>query len=99
MTRKVSVVFGGSIRQGEATAIIFRFIDDRRVITQRLIRMDFCSNSVNADELARVLNEALSVKFGIRPNYPLAAMTDGASVDGVALNRIKSRCVFFPHVR
>ena len=59
MTRDVSVIFDGSTRQGEAIGIIIRFIDDQWAITQRLIRIDVCSKSVNADELARVLNEAV----------------------------------------
>ena len=47
---------------------------------------------MNADELARVLNE-LCVEFGIRANSLLAAMRDGASVNQAALNRIQ---FFFP---
>ena len=89
MTRDVSVIFDGSTRQGEAIAIIICFIDDQWAITQRLIRIDVCSKSVNADELARVLNEALCVEFGIRANSLLAAMRDGASVNQAALNRIQ----------
>ena len=63
MTRDVSVIFDGNTRQGEAIAKIVRFIDDQWAIMQRLIRIDVCSKSVNADELARVLNEALCVEF------------------------------------
>ena len=65
MTRDESVIFDGSTRQGEAIAIIVRFIDDQWAITQRLIRIDACLKSVNADELARVLNETLCVDFGL----------------------------------
>ena len=49
MIRDASVIFDGSTRQGEAVAIIVRFIDDQWAITQRLIRIDACSKSVNAD--------------------------------------------------
>ena len=93
MTRDVSVIFDGSTRQGEAVAIIVRFIDDQWAITQRLIRIDVCSKSVNADELPKVLNEALCVEFGKRANSLPAAMRDGASINQAALNRIK---FFFP---
>ena len=89
MTRDESVIFDGSTRQGKAIAIVVRFIDDEWVITQRLIRIDVCSKSVNADELARVLKEALSVAFGIRANSLLAVMRDGASINQAALNRIQ----------
>ncbi|KAL9972392.1 hypothetical protein ACROYT_G018679 [Oculina patagonica] len=73
MTRDVSVIFDGSTRQGEAIAIIVGFIDDEWVITQRLIRIDVCSKSVNADELARVLNEALCLEFGTAINISTLA--------------------------
>ena len=63
MTRDVSVIFDGSTRQGEAIAIILRFINDDWMITQRLIRIDICSKSVNSEELARGLNEALCVEL------------------------------------
>ena len=66
MTRDVSVIFDGSTRQGEAIAIILRFINDDWMITQRLIRIDICSKSVNSEELARVLNEAFALNLGSR---------------------------------
>ena len=44
---------------------------------------------MNANELARVLNEALCVEFGIRANSPPAAMRAGASVNQVTLNRMQ----------
>lgn len=89
MTREVSVIFDGSTRQGEASAIIVRLIDDRWMITQRLIRINICSKSLNADEPVRVLNETLCVEFGIRTNFLLAAMKEGAIVNEGALNPIK----------
>ncbi|CAB4040917.1 DNA-directed primase polymerase, partial [Paramuricea clavata] len=88
MTREVSVIFDGSTRQGEAIAIIVRFINDDWLNTQRLMRIDICSKSVNSEQLARVLNECLSVEYGIKANSLLAAMRDGASVNQAALNRI-----------
>ena len=88
MTRDVSVIFDGSTRQGKAIAIILHFINDEWMITQRLIRIDICSKLVNSEELARVLNKALCVEFGIKANSLLAAMRDGASVNQAALDRI-----------
>ena len=63
MTRDVSMIFDGSIRQGEAIAVIVRFLDDNWSIIQRLVRIDICSTSVNADDLAQVLNQCLSVDY------------------------------------
>ena len=83
-TRDVSVIFDGSTRQGEAIAIIVRFVDDDWVMTQCLMRIDICSKSVNSEELARVLNEALCMEYGIRASPLLAAMRNGASVNQAA---------------
>ena len=78
---------------GSEMCIRDSFIDDQWAITQRLIRIDVCSKSVNAYELARVLNEALGVQFGIRANSLRAAMRDGASVNQAALNNFSfQRC-------
>ena len=95
MTRDLSVIFYGSTRQGEAIAIIVRFLDDNWSIIQRLVRIDVCSKSVTANELAQVLNQCLSVDYGVRANSLLAAMRDGASVNQAALNRI---AFIFPKV-
>ena len=78
MTRDLSVIFDASSRQSEAIAEIVRFIDDGWNITQRLIRIDICSKSVNSEGLARVLNETLCVEFGIRGKSLFVAMRDGA---------------------
>ncbi|PFX14310.1 DNA-directed primase/polymerase protein [Stylophora pistillata] len=86
LTRDISVIFDGSTRQGEAIAIIVRFMDNDWNITQRLVRIQVCSKSVNANELAQVLNQCLSVEYGVRGNSLIAAMRDGASVNQAALN-------------
>ena len=86
LTRDISVIFDGSTRQGEAIAIIVRFMDNDWNITQRLVRIEVCSKSVNANQLAQVLNQCLSVEYGVRGNSLLAAMRDGASVNQAALN-------------
>jgi len=52
MTRDLSVIFDGRTRQGEAIAIIVRFVDNNWNIIQRRVRIDVCSKSVNANELA-----------------------------------------------
>ena len=49
MTRDVSMIFDGSIRQGEAIAVIVRFCDDNWSIIQRLVRIDIFSTSVSGD--------------------------------------------------
>ena len=87
MTRDLSTIFDGNTRQGEAIAVIVRFVDNNWNI-QRLARIDVCSKSVKANELAQVLNQYLSVDYGVRANSLLAAMRDGASVNQAALDRM-----------
>jgi intracellular sulfur oxidation DsrE/DsrF family protein len=81
LTRDISVIFDGSTNQGEAIAIIVRFLDNKWIITQRLVRIDVCSKSVNADKLAKVLNQCLAVDYGVQASSLLAAMRNGASVN------------------
>ena len=63
-------------------------MDNNWNIIQRLVRIDVCSKSVNAHELAQVLNQCLSVDYEVRANSFLAAMRDSASVKQAALDRI-----------
>ena len=86
LTRDISVIFHRSRRQGEAIVIIVWFMDNDWNITQRLVRIEVCSKSVNANQLAQVLNQCLSVEYRVRGNSLLAAMRDGASVNQAALN-------------
>ena len=88
-TRDVSVTYDGSTRQGEAIVILVRFVDDDWNIVQRLIRIDIWAKAVNGDQLAQVLNECLSIEYGVRGDSLIAAMRDGASVNQAALNRIQ----------
>ena len=88
MTSDLSVIFDGSTRQGEAIALIVRIVDNNWNIIQRLVRIDVCPKSVNANELAQVLNQCLSVDYEVRANSFLAAMRDSASVKQAALDRI-----------
>ena len=75
-------------RDREAIVIVVRFVNDNWCIVQRLIRIDVCVKSVKGDEFAQVLNECLSVDYGVRADSLIAAMRDGASVNQAALNRI-----------
>ena len=52
--RKVSVIFDGTTRLGEALVIILRFVDDF-VIKQRLVRFLTLTKSLTGEEIAREL--------------------------------------------
>jgi hypothetical protein len=92
LTRDISVIFDGITNQGEAIAIIVRFLDNKWIITQQLVRIDVCSKSVNADKLAKALNQCLAVDYGVQASSLLAAMRNGASVNQAALNKIAFTC-------
>lgn len=63
-----SVIFYGSTRQGEAIMILVRFVDND---------WNICAKSMNGDQLAQVLNEYLSLKYGVRGDSLIAAIRDG----------------------
>ena len=61
-----SVIF-----DGEALAIIVRFIDKDWNIQQRLLKLEIIAKSMNAEEPARRLIQCLAVEYGMQP-IPLA---------------------------
>ena len=52
------------------------------------MRINVCSKLVNANEQAQVLNQCLSIVYGVRGHSLLAAMRDGARVNQAALERV-----------
>ena len=77
----------------------FEFVSNK---DQRL-RLEILAKSMTGEEVARQLMSTLSVTYGIESSCILAAMRDGASVNGVAMDVVKIvypkimdvRC--FPH--
>ena len=64
--RYYSFMFDGSTQQGEAIAIIIRFVNDQWEIVQRLVRIDIVAKSVKATKLSQVLMETLFTDMQIR---------------------------------
>ena len=86
----VAVIFDGTSRLGEALAVIIRFVDRSTLtIHQRLIKMQLLSKSLAGEEVARELLSVLSTEFGVSSNSLLAVMHDRASVNAVAVRKIK----------
>ena len=92
--KKISIIYDGTTRLGEALVIVVRFTDNF-VIKQRLIRFMTLAKSMTGEEIARELISALSVGYGITPDRLVAAMRDRASVNGVATRTLK---VVFPNL-
>ena len=86
--KKVSIIFDGTTRLGEALVVILRFIDGF-VIKQRLVRFLTLTKSLAGEEIAREFINVLSVEYGIGSERVLASMQDLASVNGVAMRTIQ----------
>ena len=96
-TTALSVVFDGSTHLGEAVAIIIvRFMDTNWILQQRLVRLHVVSSSLNGQELTGELIQCLSVKFQIPSSRLVAAIRDGAAVNGAALRNMKE--IMFPQL-
>ena len=63
--RKVSVIFDGTTRLGEALVIVLRFVTDDWQITHRLIRLQLLAKSLAGEESARELISILQVEYHI----------------------------------
>lgn len=60
----VSAIFYGTTRNGEALAIVLRFVREGK-IEQHLVRLLLLAKSVSGDELARELLCVLSTELGV----------------------------------
>ena len=90
--KDVSVIFDGSIRLGEAIAIIFkfRFVNNRWEVIQRLVRIDVVAKWVTAVQLSQVLMECLFTDLQLKGQQIKAVMRDGAAINGAALTNMQA---------
>ena len=89
--KSVSVIFDGTTRLGEATAIVVRFVDDSFVIQQHLIRLQLLVKSMTGEEIARELINTLSAQYSIGSDLLVAAMHDRAACNNGCLKKADSR--------
>ena len=85
---KISVVFDGASRLGEAMAIILRFADRSWKIHQRLVRLQLLAKSMSGEEIARELVSVLQIQYDVAPRSLVAAIHDRAAVNGVAMTYV-----------
>lgn len=85
--KDVSIIFDGTTRDGEALAILVRYVQDWDVKI-RLVRFRLVKSSVNGDELARVIIEVLHRKLDLMQGNLIAAMRDRAPVNTKALRTV-----------
>ena len=93
--RKVSVIFDGTTRLGEAMVIVLRFVTDDWQIQHRLIRLQLLAKSLAGEEIARELISVLQVEYRIGVGTLVGSMRDRASVSNVAMATVK---VLYPGV-
>jgi len=87
--KKISVIFDGTSRLGEALAIVVRYITDDWKIEQKLVRLQMLAKSLCGEELARELISVVSVTYGICVDQLLACMRDRSTVNNVAIKTLK----------
>ena len=85
----ISAIFDSSIYQGEALAIIVWFVWSDYTICQRLVRVRLLAKGVNGQELARKVITVLSTQLQYPTDKVLAAIRDGANVNGAAVRFLK----------
>ena len=93
--RKMSVIFDGTTRMGEALAILIRFVDDEYSIHQRLIHMQLLAKSIAGEELAREIITVLQAHYKVLPVSLIGAMHAGAAVNTVAMNTVS---IVYPNI-
>ena len=92
----VSTIFDGSTRQGEALAVLIRFVSPEFEIKQFLGRFHVLSKSLTGEQLAREIITTLSPDLCLPERKVIAAIRDGASVNGAALNHV--RTIMYPQM-
>ena len=80
----VSTIFDGNTRQGEALAVLIRFISPECEVKQFLGRFHVLSKSLTGEQLAREIITTLSTDLRLPERKVIAAIRDGASVNSRA---------------
>lgn len=86
----VSVLFDGSTRQGEALAVMVRFVDEEYEVKQLLVRLHVLAKSLTGEQLAREIIKALSTELRLPEGKVVAAIRDGASVNTAAMRHVST---------
>ena len=92
----LAVIFDGSTYQGEALAILLRYLDSEWRPQQRLVRFHVLAKSLNGAQLAGELAAVLSTTFQLKPEKLVAGIRDGAAVNRVAMEHIKT--ILYPNL-
>ena len=95
--KELVVIFDGATYCGEALAILFRYITaDDWTIQQCLVCMHVLAKSLSGPQLARELWMCLSTQFQLPSQKVIAAVRDGAVVNGAAL--CQDKALLYPSI-
>jgi len=81
--RDVSICFDGTGFFGEAFAVVARFVDDRGIIQERLLRLRMLDETMDGKKISKCVEEAL-LENEIKGNRVLFFDSDGASANKAA---------------
>ena len=93
--KEVLVIFDGTARLGEALAIIVRYVQEDFKPTQRLMCLGILAKPMKGVELSQRLMSNTAVKHNFASDMVLAAMRDGASVNGATIRQV---LFFYPNI-
>ena len=93
--KEAAVIFDGTVRLGEAFAIIVRYVQGNVKPKQRLIHMEVLAKAMKGHEFALGLMSCLAVDNNFGPNAITGGMRDGASVNPAAMRQLK---FFYPNL-
>ena len=79
--RNVGIYTDGTTQEGEAFAIVARFVDDKMKVQTRVIKVTWYEFSLDNENISAAVVAALFA-FGIDPAVVLAFMSDRCSVNG-----------------
>ena len=92
--QSISIIFDGTTRLGETIAVVVRYVDSW-TLKQVLVRLHTVSKPVTAAELTRFVNTTLSVEYQVDGPNVVAAMRDGAAVNGAVMRNLT---ILYPNV-
>ena len=89
--QRVSIIFDGTTRLGEALVILVRWIPaDFSRVMQRLVAFRTTSTHCSGVQLAQLIMQVLLTTLKVQPNDVVGGSRDSCSTNGVAMRTIKA---------
>lgn len=85
----VSLVFDGTTRVGEATAMVMRWCNSNFSVVQRLVMLTTTLKHMDAKEMGRLLTEHVMLELKTRSDQVVCMTRDSCSTNGLASRRMR----------